>query len=545
MAIINNTSKDVIDVYDVCIIGSGPAGMTLAYELVGSGKKVCVLESGSFKKQTYSDQLKKVESVGEIKIKDNSRERIVGGTSTTWGGGSAPMDNVDFSFRDFLSVPMGWPFSLKEIESYYKRTTKYGFPSYELFEGGLDANIKNSTEKDFLEINLDKKVFIAMDPPWNFGKKLLNIFENPGFDLYTDATVVELISEKDSEKEKISRVILVSSKGFKWSMKAGVFVLANGGIESVRLILSSKNTAGGVLGNKSNLLGKFIMNHPKSSFGVIKLKKPVYSLPLFFGYYFSGFAGFAGFRLDSKVQNEKKLLNSYVRFEPIFPWSDNIGVWSFLTIIKKLKTIVNFWKSKQKNIVHLRDYNETPDADGNAGFGWFRAFFDIIINIKAVLYYCIHRVLPGVSLPIHRIRLRNFMEMEPRIQNTITLSDIKDGNGFQIAKINLSTSLLDKKSLIALHRELKKELVERGIGDMEGELSEDDAWSINNDASHHIGGAIMGIEPNKSVVNSDLRLHDVSNLYVCSSSVFPTSGCANPTYTICALAIRLADKIKQ
>lgn len=545
MPIINNTKDREISGYDVCIIGSGPAGMTLCAELANSGKRVCILESGVFKKQAYADRLKKVNSTGEIKVKDNSRERVVGGTSTTWGGGSAPMDDVDFSARDFIETKKGWPISIEELSKYYKKTVKYGFPSFDLFYSDSNENVLKSTDDSFMKIGLDKKVFIAMDPPWNFGKKLINIFENKNVDLYTDASVVELkTTEVNTDLDRVSEVLVVTSAGFRWTMRAEIVVLACGGIESVRLLLLSKNSKEKTLGNDYDNVGRYIMNHPKSSSGIIKLNQPVYSLPYFFGYYFNGFAGFAGFRLDSESQIKSKVLNSYVRFEPIFPWSDNPGVWSFLTIVKKLKTLVNFWKVKQKNLIHLRDYNETPDSDGATRFSWVRAIVDILLNIRSVIYYCIHRVFPNISLPIFKIRLRNFMEMEPRRQNRIILSSDKDDNGHFIPEVILSTSELDRKSLIVLHNELDKQIRLNNIGKLEGKLEDLDDWVINTDASHHIGGAIMGEDPKISVVNSDLRVHQVSNLYVCSSSVFPTSGCANPTYTICALAIRLSDKIK-
>ena len=108
----------------------------------------------------------------------------------------------------------------------------------------------------------------------------------------------------------------------------------------------------------------------------------------------------------------------------------------------------------------------------------------------------------------------------------------------------MDTSHLDKQSLILLHRTLGTKVKESHMGVLEGDLEAQRPWSIAYDSSHHLGGTRMGNDPTTSVVNSDLRIHNVLNTYVCSGSVFPTSGCANPTYTICALAIRLADTLK-
>jgi choline dehydrogenase-like flavoprotein len=72
---------------------------------------------------------------------------------------------------------------------------------------------------------------------------------------------------------------------------------------------------------------------------------------------------------------------------------------------------------------------------------------------------------------------------------------------------------------------------------------EDGPWPISRDASHHMGTTRMGDDPSTSVVDRDCRLHGVENLYVAGSSVFPTSGYANPTLTIVALALRLGDHL--
>ena len=85
------------------------------------------------------------------------------------------------------------------------------------------------------------------------------------------------------------------------------------------------------------------------------------------------------------------------------------------------------------------------------------------------------------------------------------------------------------------------ELPRAGVGRLESELTPDlDPWPIDQDASHHMGTTRMGTDPARSVVDANLRLHEVENVFVAGASVFPTSGCANPTFTLVALSIRLA-----
>lgn len=517
--------------YDICIIGSGPAGMTLCAELKDSGKKICVLESGLLEKSQYADSLRETRNEGEIKIKNSSRERIFGGTSTTWAGLSSPMDNIDFE---------KWPIKIEDIREYYIKASKYGFPNFNDFSISKEDKIRKEAEFILKSDRLEEKIFIALDPPWNFAKKLKYMFDDKNIDLYIDATVTNL----NSNNKNIESVEIHDSKKNKYKISAKKFILAVGGIESTRLLLLSN------IGNEYEQVGKYITNHPKDNFGILKLNKPVENLDYLFGYLHKGLAKYAGFRINEKIQKELGLLNSYIRFEPIFPWTDSKGVADLITITKKMKIFLDWWKSKQKNIIHLRDWNETGDDrkiqnKKFSNFKWSLAFINIIKDVRKVSLYTFYRLLHSKKIKIKTIRLRNFMDMEPRPDNRITLSKDVDINDKRLPLINLNVSELDKKSLIELHKIFGEEMKKNNIGIFENQLDKDIKWPIISEASHHLGGTIMGNDIKTSVVNTDLRLHNLDNLYICSGSVFPTSGCANPTYTICALAIRLADKIKK
>ncbi len=124
------------------------------------------------------------------------------------------------------------------------------------------------------------------------------------------------------------------------------------------------------------------------------------------------------------------------------------------------------------------------------------------------------------------------------------LSDEKDVYGQPIPHVRHRPTKFDRRSLIALHRTLERELARNGIGELTGKLHNAEAWPIDQDASHHLGSTRMGEDPRCSVVNPDCRLHTVDNIYLAGGSVFPTSGCANPTFTIVALAIRLAQHLE-
>jgi choline dehydrogenase-like flavoprotein len=145
---------------------------------------------------------------------------------------------------------------------------------------------------------------------------------------------------------------------------------------------------------------------------------------------------------------------------------------------------------------------------------------------------------------VRRVRLRNFMEMEPRRENRIVLSEELDVYGQRVPIVRHTASELDRRSMIALHQALVAEFAQAGVGKLETTLATCDPWPIDRDASHHMGTTRMGKDPATSVVDTDGRIHGVDNVFMAGASVFPTSGCANPTFTIVALSIRLAEHLR-
>ncbi len=511
------------NLYDICIVGSGPAGLTLCNELSGSGKKICIIESGG-RNLNSKNELKKVISTGEIKIKDSSRERAWGGTSNTWAGLSAPMDEIDFQ---------KWPIKFADLRKHYEHLASYGFAKLSDFKIQTFDEIKKNGDLVLNFEKLSEKIFIAEDPAINFGKKFEKLLNDKNIDAYLDYTVIKL----NKNISEINSIIVVDSKNIKTEIKARKFIICAGGLESTRLLLISN------IGNEH--VGKYLTNHPKNNFGIIELNKSVKKIPYLFGFLKAGLAKYVGLKLNDDIQGQFGLLNSYIRLEPIFPWTDSRGVYALITITKKAKSFLNWWKNRQKGIVNLKDWNETgDDAKSSKKLKIGSAIFMIITDLKAVILYALNRLQSRRETPIKKIRIRNFMDMEPVAENRMTLSEEKDIYGNPIPVVNLNTTERDRKSLIELHKIFKEEIEKENLGKYIGNLETAHPWPINSEASHHLGGTIMGSDATKSVVDINLKVHGTDNLYICSGSVFPTSGCANPTYTICALAIRLAEHLK-
>lgn len=539
-----------LPVYDVCIVGSGPAGATVARELTVRGLRVGVLESGGRKPTPGGDRLRRVLSDG-IAIKAHSRERVVGGASTTWAGLSAPLDPVDFDPHPNGAIG-GWPISSAELAVWYERASeRYRFPGLGAFEtaaGGPGGRIARAGELQPQWRRLQEKQFLAADPPQNFGRDWVETFEGPTTDLWLHATVMGF--EGFGDPRRATAVRVRSPSGFVGSLRAQTFVLAAGGIENARLLLMSRDPDlwPNGLGNGRDQVGRYFMNHPKGNQGIVHFRRPVERLPYFFGALHEGFAGYAGIRLRDEEQRRLGVLNSYVRLEPLFPWADNPGVESLVSMVKRSRNLMAGWKRTRANeVVELRAWSETGDDSDLQSmrwgpWDWLRACGRIAIHLPNVLRYLYFRLTP-VRPKVRSARVRSFMEMEPHPANRVVLSDQSDEYGLALPVIRHQPTELDRRSLVALHEVFARELEELGIGEMHEHLRMAEPWIIDQDASHHLGSTRMGTGPDQSVVDPDLRLHEADNVYVVGGSVFPRGGCANPTYTIVALAIRLAEHL--
>jgi choline dehydrogenase-like flavoprotein len=534
--------------YDVCIVGSGPAGITVARELSTCGLRLCVLESGRARPTPQGDRLRAVRSEG-IRIKDYSRERVFGGASTTWAGLSSPLDPIDLEPRPFLGRP-GWPLVREELLHFYAEACRrYRFAPLEFFGplgfGALRANGEVLPEWD----GIDEKVFLAAAAPQNFAAEHRAAFERDGVDLYLDATVLRLEGERSSGR--VERASLRTTAGRELRVRANAFVVAAGGIENARLLLVSRDLCDRGLGNEHDQVGRCLMNHPKNYHGILHLARPLTELPFYFGCLYQGYAGYAGLRLPESVQRERGLLNSYVRLEPLFPWSGSEGVESLVAIVKRSRFALRAFQARRRGkVVTLRDYSETGDDselqnERKTAIEWLGLGWNVVRDSPRVSRYVYHRLLERSKPPVRAVRLRNFMEMEPDPENRVLLSDERDPHGQRVPIVRHRCTELDKRSLVAVHAALARELPRVGLGRLETGLAAAEPWPIDQDASHHMGTTRMGADARSSVVDSDCRVHTVPNLYVAGASVLPTSGCANPTFTLVALAIRLARLLER
>lgn len=535
--------------YDVCIVGSGPAGSILANELSVANARVCVLESGTNQRSEQSERLKQVLWEG-LEIKEYSRERLIGGTSATWAGLSSPLDEIDFEPRPHLNG-LGWPITRSTLEPFYRQASeKYRFPPYDNFS--LDAwhHLQANACVNPVWPTLQEKIFLAQFEPQRFGTEFTQIYDGQNCDLVTGATVIRLDGDPVTAQAQIAIVRGENERSI--NVRARYFVLAANGIENARLLLLSKYHAPLGLGNAHDVVGRYFMNHPKNYFGWIALHRRLEKLPAYFGFLERGLAGYVGLRLNETLQKREGVLNSYVRFEPMYSWSTGPGVEALMYFVKNSRQLTKlFTRTRKERLTELRSYAETGDDDershGKRSLGKTTAqLYHILANLPEISKYLFYRLADHKGPKVRWVRIRNFMEMEPCSSNRVVLSDQLDDFGNPLPLVRANPTERDRRTMAILHQRFRDDMLKAGWGVARDTLEGDETpWPISADASHHLGTTRMGASPQTSVVNEDCRLHLCPNVYLAGGSIFSTSGNANPTYTVAAFSIRLARHLKR
>jgi choline dehydrogenase-like flavoprotein len=525
--------------YDLCVIGGGPAGLTVANEVARRRPRLrlCVLESGGRERSVFADELRDVDATG-IRVKAHSRERVLGGASSTWAGLSAPLDGIDFEHRPWVPHS-GWPLSREELLPYYAAAAeRYRFAPLALFE---PEAWRPDGERRWQR--LEWKTFLRNETPQRFGEELADMFERDGVDLCLNATVTRLGG--DAETGRATHAAVRTAAGAEGEIRARRFVVAAGGIENARLLLLSTFACPDGLGNERGQVGRYLMNHPKGTHGTLVPRRPLPSSLPFFGLGRGPHQGFLGLRLREEEQAARGLLNSYLRLLPVHAWADRPGVQALVGTVRRLRA---GWREADAAMLPP-DPMEVPDPDGEgepaAGWpGWAAAAAAVARDHRSVRAFLAHHLRGEGGQPVTAFVLRNFMEMAPDPANRVTLGTRRDAFGTPLPAAHHDVGCLDRRSMTAVHEALREDLASGGWARLESGLDEGaEPWPLREDASHHLGTTRMGRDPSTSVVDGQGRVHSAPNVYVAGGSVFPTCGNANPTLTIVALAIRLAEHL--
>lgn len=528
---------------DVCIIGAGAAGITIAREFVNQPHQVCLLESGGLNYEENTQSLAQGENVGVpyFPIKE-TRARQLGGSTNLWGGWSRPLDEIDFAHRSWMPYS-GWPFAKAELDPYYQRAQNFcGLGPFEYDFSDWEEALNQIQRQQFSFAGEDILTYLwQIIPPSHlrFGQAYkADLAQAQNINAIIHANVLNIETNDTAKTVKRLRVATLDGKQF-W-VQAKVFILAVGGIENPRLLLNSREVQSNGLGNQNDLVGRFFMEHPYLVSGKVLLSN---SAPLYTQKNLQIDEVFMGTALgiSAAAQEREQTLNFATRLLPIpEEWVDAIN-----RLKCKVQHLIGsepaqsvYHKSFPSLHEGRRDYGEAPIGED-------------VLKVATNLDRVGARVYAKLFSKKFYSRQSNFCSMHligeqaPNPDSRITLGSERDRFGLNQVKLDWRLSSIDKYTIVR-SQELIAEAFERsGAGKYQIELTDDDTtWQSVIGSYHHIGTTRMSSNPQQGVVNEQCQVHGINNLYVTGSSVFPTSGLSNPTLTIIALAIRLADHIK-
>lgn len=500
---LDNHSSDLLSGYDVCIIGSGPAGLALASQFVDSDVKVIILESGRVDPDPLFQQLNEGESAGPRKVNlTGSRLRCFGGAGKIWAGVCRPVSEQDLKEREYVAHS-GWPIDYSDLEPYYRKAANLLDLDYDLFEGDRwksDSEmpvIFDGLGDHLLRGNRYQQASLKNRDLTN--KYRDTFFHSENITVVTNATVVDLVQNKSTGVDSVL-VKSISNRGVM--VKAGHFVLCAGAIENVRILLNSSVDD---LVKKNRFLGACFMSHPAfTDVGtVIRSREDADCLDT------KHLNKRFGFELRYGEQDKLKLLRHSISLSP-------------LSIKRQVSESM-----KSEKVSYL-------DLIGNI------KLLDVMSEAKC-------RIL-GEDPVVENWKISVGIEQEPRLSNKITLSDMTDVHGKNKLRIFWDTvSELEMNTVLEAFKGLSRELVLSGVGvaKISDSLLNKETFKRQDPINHHIGTTRMSSSAEDGVVDRNLKCFGLDNLYVSSSSVFPTSSNVNPTLTIIALSLRLGAYLKK
>jgi choline dehydrogenase-like flavoprotein len=542
------SSDDTIDA-DVCIIGAGPAGITLAREFADDDIKVLLLESGRFEFDSAIQALYQARAVSTNYLPDaplGGRRRQFGGTANLWVHHVRPGDGrvrarmmlpEEIDFEQRKEVPhSGWPFPRSVLAPYFKRAQAV------CQLGPFDYSWEAWGSPDAVPISFpDKRLttvigqFVASDVFTHRYRDDLIASEN--ITLCINGNMIYI--EADGDPSTVRRVRVATLAGSQFWVRADCFVLAAGGLENPRLLLLSDGAHPNGLGNEHDMVGRFLTEHQAFRLGVIhpSSKSLFQSLALYDLRQVGPFMVGGSLALHEEVLRQEGLLNmcAVLAAHPRGAGSSADKSLKMLYGLRRGERSRDFARHLARVVLRPADtagalrtrtvWRDTAFSENRGGWSLVGEDQKKLLGVFDVVACC---------------------EQAPNPNNRVMLTSERDWLGRRKAEVHLTWSEEDRRRVRRGREIVAEELTAAGIGRFEPwvafEGPERPLWP---GIHHPMGATRMHTDPAQGVVNEDCRVHGVANLYVAGSSVFPTGlGYANPTFTILALALRLADHIK-
>ena len=537
---------------EICIVGAGAAGITLALELAKKGREVVLLEGGGFACTPESQDVYKGTVVNPDLHSplEGNRYRVLGGTTSVWGGQCLPFDPIDFEFRDYVPYS-GWPISRAELDPFYQIAHYYcecGAYTYQVADAlpcAPPSMIPKFIEGEVVTTGIDRYSF-----PTNFGTRYLaDLQASSKIRLYLHVNCLNI--QVNPEGNRVSSLDVASSPQTTFIVKAKDVILAAGGLEVTRLLLVSNDVHRQGLGNHSDWLGRGYMGHICGDISTIHLHGKAQDV--MFGYEVDDDGIYCRRRLwiSEEVQRRHNMLNfvAWIDTMPLYDPAHGQGVLSLAFLAKNIRSIQRRIPPEYSKVLSMG--KPTSAMYGAHLKNIFMTFPSLLSFYPRFVYerFVKKRMIPSL---IRRGRsnaygLHYHGEQAPNPASRVTLSDDRDAFGMPRLQVDFQFLDCDIESIFRGHQIIDEQLRKSGSGYLSyshPQDHKDHIRSLVGTGSHQLGATRMAADPSQGVVDAHCRVHGVDNLFIASSSVFPTSSQANPTLTIVAMAARLADYLQ-
>jgi choline dehydrogenase-like flavoprotein len=495
---------------DLCIIGGGPAGIALARRFTAGPRQVLVLESGGLELEADAQELNRGEVRGEryfdLRL---PRQRVFGGTSVHWTGEMGVLGEVDFAARPWQAYP-GWPIAREEVASRYAEALEIcGGSAWPRNPAGDPALFRRDPMPPGgahrLELRYRQRRAAG---PRRFGTHYRDeLAASRSVRVVLHANATELVAEPGGGH--VRELVVRTLGGRRATVAARAFVLACGGLENPRLLLLSNRVEPRGLGNRHDQVGRCFQEHP-----VVEVAQVF---------------GFA----ESLARVAGPIAGSPVLLPDLCPSAELVTRERLQQFgIELAPAGEPVWDLDRRQ----RDGTRRFVADAARLLPWLTNEIDESGSRR-----------PGGLPAMKRARLDSMQEMAPDPACRVTLGEERDALGCRRLVLDLRLGAEFRRTLAAAARALVHELGRFSIGRVAPS-----AWTAPGfdgeipwrGAAHHLGTTRMSDDPARGVVDRDCRVHGVDNLWIAGSSVFPASGYVNPTLTIVALALRLAEHLE-
>jgi len=508
----------VLEGYDICIAGAGAAGLAMAKRLVGCGKKVLVLAAGlpderglppGFRQKIYGGTLGEFLAKVDPYFLRRSRLHMYGGTTNHFGFWARPLDEVDFLPRPGYRGA-SWPIGLSDLFPYYGEAMEFGdwgpfnFDDLPFWERALHGKSFPRQEADPLTVAIFHAQYDERHHDFQLQVgEALRAAGNVTVLFNASLLRIETGPHRDHVTSLVCAAIEGGREGRSFRVTAERHVLALGGIETVRVL----ELSGSLGNNDADQLGRGFMVHPLlTTAAEVRFGRPVAR------------------EIRSLFSDQQVRLR-----QPDAPGGDYLPDTAPLVDPRLLDMhhVFNAWGVLVP----------TPATLAGEKIGQFRLIL---------------RFDPEGE----RAEVNINWEQVPNEESRITLDDAAVDPVFGQPAVHVDWRLLEADKRTAIRALELCEQYLRGRGATEFRLTTDLAggpedWVFGRTdnalatGDHHMGALRMSATSDGGIVDHNSRFHSVDNLYVAGCAQFPTSGYANPTLTIVALALRLADHLSK